>query len=189
MRYISLGEVMELKCCEGLDANIVQRIIEEIEGVVDEYCNTSFVPVDFVQISLHKSRIHLIKRPVLDVLSVSNSGVLTEMIDYTIDTLNGVITLLNGFKSGVYEITYQYGYKAVPATVKNVIKDLIRLELLKDDANSLMLSETFDGEYSYTRKDSISKEYKDILSRLDMFRVDEVDTLTDDRIKVAVRWF
>lgn len=157
-----------------------KRLIE-LSQVVDEYCNTRFVPTSdnfFVDL-IEKVRVR--RTPLLEVSGLSVKGItLVENEEFFVYRDQNRIEINYEppptvfFKKAVH-IDYVFGFLEIPQTVRDVIIEILALETVHNSSNghSTLRSESWDGEYNYQRhsgKDNTLAELrKDILKRLDPF--------------------
>lgn len=176
--YLTIEEVKKYNI-ESINALSDEELTAKItlySEIVDEYCNTKFSPVRHTEKLNASSKLRLSKTPILSVESVKylNEIELKEDIDYYIYLQKNVIEIDDIFlndierRKNALTIQYEYGYKEVPAIVKAVILDLLKLDISTKDIDENLKGENWDGEYSYTRssKETESRK-KDILSLLD----------------------
>lgn len=173
--YISIDEVKSsnIDIFKGLDDDYIQKRLNNLSRVIDEYCNTKFTPtIDNWRTDL-RTRNKVPKKPLLSVEDVKVKDI--ELVEDTDFYVYERINLVEIDDTSIYEkrkkalnIEYTYGYEIVPAIVKEVL-----LELLKDNVASLshttgrVKSEQWE-DYSYTLSDS-NEVMKNILSLLDQF--------------------
>jgi hypothetical protein len=198
--YITIDEVKErnIDVLKDMSDNEMVKQIELISQEIDEYCNTRFQPTeDMYKLDLC-DKFYTRHKPLLEVNSLKlitkelvpdeEYFAYTEISKIVLDAnIEGILK----FRKAL-EVNYSYGYNVVPATVKQVLIDLIKLdEYTKNYQSTGVQSENWDGEYSYTA--NTSKDFtptnlrKDILSRLKDFVVDEyTEPKTNRTVKVRV---
>ena len=177
---------------KDLDEFELERRISLVSGEIDEYCNTRFLPTKDIFTLDYTERFHTRRGPliVVDVLFVNGMEMLQNR-EYFEYPESSRIEFCRNLQVGNYrkaiEVRYLFGHDTVPATVKSVIVDLIKLDV---EAATTQLdgihSENWDGEYQYskvTSKDLTPGELRNsILSRLDKFKVpvfvEPIDTST-----------
>ncbi len=195
--YVTVDEIKqkEIKSLENLSDNKLECYIELMSGEVDEYCNTKFKLTKDIYTLDYKRKFFTRKQPLISVNNIElEEYPLFENEDFFVYTEKSRIELAE-FKvervKKAIKIEYLYGYKEVPATVKQVIIDLIKLQ--EESKNAILngiQSENFDGEYSYSlhsSKDFTPSELrKAILERLDIFKVKPYIETNNNRIVKAM---
>lgn len=164
-----------------LEVERLEPLIEMYSNLIDEYCRTKFAPTEAELKADVVKRIYPPHLPLLSVVEMAYQGtVLAEDVDYYPYPESGVIVLddPDNFEKRRRSIAvkYTYGYDEIPAAVKRVIADLIKLDTSTTDADGMsrdptIVSESFDGDYSYSKNSSKTVEdmRRDILSLLDQF--------------------
>ena len=163
--YLTIDEVKAFNSEELADKTDEQLrlLIELNSGIVDEYCRTKFRPTTEIFTADVADHIKLPKGPLLQVDSILyHGGPLTADRDFFAYPETGIVELANtdkysSTKRSLY-ISYQYGYAEVPAIVKKVILDLMKLDVQSSGYNALESQESWDGEYSYQRNTSKTAE-------------------------------
>jgi hypothetical protein len=155
--------------------------IEQVSGEIDEYCNTRFLPTEDTFTLDFTERFHTRRGPLIEVTVLFVNGM--EMLqnrEYFEYPETSRIEFCRNLNVDCYrkaiEVRYIFGHETVPATVKAVIVELVKLDV---EASSIQIdglhSENWDGEYQYskvTSKDLTPAEIRNaILSRLDKFKV------------------
>lgn len=177
---LSLAEAKKIKGIETLNDEEIISIVEEQEGIIEEYCNTVFRPTPFKEKRDALTRILLRKRPILNinVLKIKEKTCIEDkdFFLYPEKNLVEIPNLFNdlyslSFSNRCITIEYNFGYVKVPSTVKNALKSLIRLQVEDNSTDSKlgMESESWD-DYSYTRTKKTTEKMKDeILASLTRF--------------------
>lgn len=190
--YISIEEVKNsnITIFEDLEDNYIQKRLNDLSRVIDEYCNTKFTPtIDNWRTDV-RTRNKVPKRPLLSVENVEVKGM--ELIEDNDFYIYERINLIEIDDTSKYEkkkkaltINYTYGHEEVPAIVKEVL-----LELLKDNVASLshttgrVKSEQWD-DYSYTLSES-NEVMKNILSMLDKFIEHDEEERQSNKIRAML---
>ena len=161
--------------------NKLNKRLIELSLVVDEYCNTRFIPthdnffVDFSE--KFRSR----RTPLLDVEDINiGESTLIENQHYFVYEEQNRIELNYELPDDIYfkravSVSYQFGFPEIPQTVKDVIIDLLVLEegFNSGAGQSSLQSENWDSEYSYQshsgKDNTLAELRKNILSRLAPF--------------------
>ncbi len=198
--YVTVEEVRgrNVEVLNNMSAEELAMQIESISAEVEEYCNTKFRPTtDNYKLDLCDS-FYLRHRPVLEVTSLKLNKIplIEDEEFFTYPDVAKVVVTINKndvktFRKAL-EIEYKYGYEKVPATVKQVIIDLIKLDETAKNYQAVGLqSENWAGDYSYTA--NTSKDFtptnlrKDILSRLDDFVEEEyTEPKTNRTVKARI---
>lgn len=179
--YISIDDVKSsnIAIFEGLEDSYIQKRLNNLSRVIDEYCNTKFTPTEDNWRTDLRARNKVPRKPLISVESVEVRGsLLSEDTDYYVYEEKNLIEIENisEYKNRKKALTlnYTYGYREVPAIVKEVL-----LELFKDGISNLthtvgrVKSEQWE-DYSYTLDNSDTIE--PILLRLSRFiEEDEVE--------------
>lgn len=161
---------------------------------IDEYCNTKFLPTEDIYNFDLCEKFYTRHRPLLNVTSLCLHGVELEENEVFFVYIDNSKININPLecqnRKKALEINYIYGYKEVPATVKQVLIDLLKLDIETNDSRSIGLqSENWDSEYSYSMygsKDFTPAEFrKNILKRLDIFKIEPYIELKNTRIVKA----
>ncbi len=190
--YLTLGDIKNsrIPLFNELPDEFIQKRLNNLSRVIDEYCNTKFTPtIDSWRTDL-KSRNTTPNKPLLSVENVEVRGdILVEDADYYVYEKKNLIeiddTSIYEKKKKALTIDYTYGHKEVPAIVKEVL-----LELLKDSVSSLshttgrVKSEQWE-DYSYTLSDS-NEVMRSILSMLDKFIEEEEVERQSNKIKAML---
>jgi len=180
--YVTIEDVRarNIEALNNMSDEELAMQIESISAEIEEYCNTKFRPTaDTYKLDLCES-FYLRHKPILEITSLKlNKIPLIEDEEFFVypDVAKVVVTVykddVKTFRKAL-EVEYKYGYEKAPATVKQVIIDLIKLDETSKDYKSVGIqSENWAGDYSYTV--NTSKDFtptnlrKDILSRLGDF--------------------
>lgn len=174
MYMISLAEAKKIQGLENMSDEDITSLVEEKEGEIEEYCNTTFKPTTNLEKRDASTKIYLKKRPLLGVNTIHVKNIpLTEDTNFYVYPEKNLVEIPDLFdivqnvpKRSIL-IDYSFGYVKVPSTVKSVLKDLIRLQVEKDNSKLglTMKSEGWE-DYNYSRGDSPQVIEKDILGRL-----------------------
>lgn len=194
--YITVDDVKESKATvfeslvDGASDDFIQKRLNDLSRVIDEYCNTKFTPTQSSYKADLKSRNITPNKPLLSVQSVDVKGtLLAEDIDYYVYENSSLIeienTALYDKKKKALTVEYTYGYDETPAIVKEVLLDLLRDTVSNlTQATGRVKSEQWD-DYSYTLSDS-SDVTNEILSRLDRFIEDEELEKSNNKIRAML---
>lgn len=171
---------------EGLHDDFIENRLKALSGVIDEYCNTKFVPTKTEWNTDLKRKVKTLKKPLLfvDKLKVLGNE-LEEDFDYYVYPERNLIEFedISDYKrrkKALYLI-YTYGYEEVPAIVKEVLLELFKDSLSNANITNKVKSEQWE-DYSYTLSDS-TETIQSILSILDKYIEDE-EEITEGRNKV-----
>ena len=177
--YWMFGNIDSLK---DLDEGTLELKIAQVSAEIDEYCNTRFLPTEDTFMLDYTERFHTRRGPLImvKVLFVNGMEMLQnrEFFEYPESSR---IEFCRNLKVDNYrkaiEVRYLFGHGTVPATVKSVIVELMKLDA--ESANIPMdglHSENWDSEYQYTKatsKDLTPAELRNaILARLDKFKIE-----------------
>jgi len=195
--YIKISELWLFKDVKVLKEACKMQLLNNIKLVsaeIDEYCNTRFEPTEDSYFHDLCEKFHTRRQPLVEVTSLKLCGCgLKENRDFFVYPEDSRIEIedLNAkrYKKAL-EINYLFGYSEVPATVKQVIVDLLKLDAeTKNSPLQGMQSENWNGEYSYARQSS--KDFtpaelrKNILSRLDIFKIEPFTEVKNTRVARA----
>lgn len=195
MAYITIEEIkkLQIKSLEELDDEALQVRIDRLSGLVEEYCNTKFEPTDHKQKFDVASKLRVAKTPLIEVGKFVYAGTeQVEDLDYYVYTDLNVIEIEDTCqferKKNSIQVEYKYGYEKVPATVKEVIIELLKLEVEQKDQSNTVKSETFDKEYSYTKQSGTDnvKTKEGILALLDRYVEEEYVPISNKRVRARV---
>ncbi|GMG96251.1 hypothetical protein [Tepidimicrobium xylanilyticum] len=168
------------------DEFIVKRLID-LSRVIDEYCNTKFIPTGTEWTTDLRRKIKTLKKPLLHVDELKVFGVtLVENEDYYVyPEKNAIefedISKYQKRKKAVY-IKYTYGYEEIPAIVKEVLLELFKESIVNANNIYRVKSEQWE-DYSYTLADN-TETMQNILSRLDRFIEDDANIAEESSNKV-----
>lgn len=185
MYMISLAEAKKIQGLENMSDEDIQSLVEEKEGEIEEYCNTTFKPTTHLEKRDASTKIYLKKRPLLSVntIHVKNIPLVEDTNFYVYPEKNLVeipdlFDISNTIPRRSILVDYSFGYAKVPSTVKSVLKDLIRLQVEKDNSKIglTMKSEGWE-DYNYSKGDSPQVIEKDILGKL--LKYVETETVDD----------
>lgn len=191
--YITIDEIKQsdIKSINHLSEDRLEYYIDLMSREIDEYCNTKFEPTQDQYTLDYKKKFFTRKQPLINVNSILlNYNPILVDEDFFVYAEKSRIELVEIEVEKVKKaisIDYIYGYEEVPATVKQVIIELIKLD--EDSKNfkaSNIQSENFDGEYSYSlygSKDFTPSELrKALFKRLDIFKVKPYIETTNNRL-------
>ena len=158
--YLTVEEVKEsrITVLEGLPDEFIAKRIEDLSSLIDEYCNTRFIPTTAEWKMDLKRRVKMFRKPLLSVEELKvQEDLLLEDEDYYVYPEKNLIEFedISEFKrrkKALY-IKYIYGYKEVPAIVKEVLLELFRDSVVGATTTSKVKSEQWE-DYSYTLADS-----------------------------------
>ena len=178
--YLTIEDVKNSRIVafEGLPDEFIEKRIETLSRVIEEYCNTKFTPTEATWSTDLKRKIVTLKKPLLHVneLEVLSSP-LEENEDYYVYPEKNLIEFEDISKyerrKKALSIKYTYGYEEVPAIVKEVLLDLFKENASDASTTSKIKSEQWE-DYSYTLADN-TEITQDILARLDRFAEDDSD--------------
>jgi hypothetical protein len=161
------------------DDFIIKRL-EILSGVIDEYCNTRFVPTEIEWRTDLKRKVRTLKRPLISVNELMiQDNLLEEDLDYYVYPERNLIEFEDILeykrrKKTLY-IKYVYGHEEVPAIVKEVLLELFKDSIEGSNVSGRVKSEQWE-DYQYTLADG-SQSIKGILSMLDRFIEDEEEII------------
>ncbi len=187
--YLTVEDIKSSRVAafEGLPDEFIEKRLKDLSGVIDEYCNTRFAPTKTEWRTDLKSRVKVLKRPliaveevkVLDEVLVENEGYYVYPEKNLIEFEN--ISKYKKRKKTLY-INYTYGYEEVPAIVKEVLLELFKDSLVSANTTNRVKSEQWE-DYSYTLADS-TETTQNILARLDRFIEDDLDYIEEGTNKI-----
>lgn len=176
--YLTVEEVNEsrITALEGLPDEFIAKRIEDLSRLIDEYCNTRFLPTTVEWKTDLKRRIKTFRKPLLtvDELKILEDQ-LEEDEDYYVYPEKNLIEFedisqYQRKKKALY-IKYTFGYEETPAAVKEVLLELFRDSVVHSGTTSKVKSEQWE-DYSYTLADSTETALS-ALSMLDRFIEDD----------------
>jgi|GEM_PF-6177596 len=187
--YLTVEEVKEsgISALKDLDDEFIEKRIEVLSGVIDEYCNTRFEPTEIEWTTDLRIRVKTLKKPLLSVeeLKILDDP-LEENEDYYVYPEKNLIEFEDILdykrRKKVLYIKYFYGHEEVPAIVKEVLLELLKDSVVSSDTTSRMKSETWE-DYSYTLSDT-SETRASILSMLDKFIEDSTEYIESSSNKI-----
>lgn len=191
--YITLEELKALNISSftTLSDEQLEYQINLISKEINEYCNTKFTPTQDIYNFDLCEKFYTRNKPLLKVTALCLHKIeLQENETFFVYIDNAKINI-NPMecenRKKALEISYIYGYEETPATVKQVLIDLLKLDIETNNSRSIGLqSENWDSEYSYSMygsKDFTPAEFrKNILKRLDIFKVEPCIELKNTRI-------
>lgn len=187
--YLTVEEVKEsgINALKDLSDEFLEKRIEALSGVVDEYCNTRFEPTEIEWTTDLRVRVKTLKKPLLSVEELKIlDEVLVENEDYYVYPEKNLIEFEDILdyqrKKKILYVKYIYGYEEVPAIVKEVLLELLKDSVVSSDTTSRMKSETWE-DYSYTLSDT-SETRASILSMLDRFIEDSTEYVESSSNKI-----
>lgn len=176
--YLTVEEVNEsrITALEGLPDEFIAKRIEDLSRLIDEYCNTRFLPTTVEWKTDLKRRIKTFRKPLLavDELKILEDQ-LEEDEDYYVYPEKNLIEFedisqYQRRKKALY-IKYTFGYEETPVAVKEVLLELFRDSVVHSGTTSKVKSEQWE-DYSYTLADSTETALS-ALSMLDRFIEDD----------------
>ena len=176
--YLTVEEVKEsrITALEGLPDEFIAKRIEALSRLIDEYCNTRFLPTTVEWKTDLKRRIKTFRKPLLtvDELKILEDQ-LEEDEDYYVYPEKNLIEFedisqYQRRKKALY-IKYTFGYEETPVAVKEVLLELFRDSVVHSGTTSKVKSEQWE-DYSYTLADSTETALS-ALSMLDRFIEDD----------------
>ena len=187
--YLTVEEVKNSRVAafEGLPDEFIEKRLENLSKVIEEYCNTRFVPTETEWNTDLKRKIRTIKKPLLYVNELKVLGTnLEENEDFYVYPEKSLIEFENiseyKKRKKVLYINYTYGYEEVPAIVKEVLLELFKDSLVNANTTNRVKSEQWE-DYSYTLADS-TETTQNILARLDRFIEDDLDYVEEGTNKI-----
>ncbi len=158
-----------------LTDNKLLMLIKRYSGIIDDYCNTKFVPTTHNFVCDYHKTIKVMKTPLLHVETLTYlEHPLAENKDFFVYSEQNLIEMglkINASRKRAIKVDYTYGFDEAPETVKFVLGQLIVLYYSNnEELNTTLQSENFDGEYSYQKGNkSFEDMFKEILSLLDKY--------------------
>lgn len=151
MKYLTIEQVQE--AYPELSLERQNKLGESVDRLIDEYLDTSFEPLQHLEILDSQSYIRPSRIPIVSVESLSDNGVNLEK-DVGYFVYKGHIKLVapSGYNQAI-EISYTHGYSSVPEMVKTVAEQILWFRALSK--NPQVAKESFE-EYSYELVDSPS---------------------------------
>lgn len=195
--YVTVDEIkaLNIKKISNLSEEKLEYYIKIISKEIDEYCNTVFEPTKESDKLDYKKLIYVKKRPLIKIEEIIiNEKNLQENKHFFVYPEKSKVEFIDmKIKNPKRAVTlyYIYGFENVPATVKSVIVDLLKLtEESNSYSNTGIQSENWDGEYSYSMhssKDFLPTELrKNILQRLDIFKQNSYEESENYRVVKAM---
>lgn len=177
----------------------LNKRLMELSLVVDEYCNTKFIPTDdnfFVDFS---EKFKVRRTPLLNVNDINIGNYkLIENINFFSYLEQNRIELKYELPQGIYfkkavRVFYKFGFLEIPQTVKDVIVELLALEegFNSSAGHPAIQSENWDNEYSYQshsgKDNTLAELRKNILARLNPYiQPKYIEPKRDGNIRVMV---
>lgn len=186
--YLTVEDIKKSRVASltELPDEFIEKRLEVLSKVIDEYCNTRFVPTVTEWRTDLKRKVKTLKRPLLhvDELTVQDN-LLEEDIDYYVyperNSIEFEDILEYKRRKKTLFIKYTYGHDEVPAIVKEVL-----LELFKDSMEGLTISGRVKSEqwedYQYTLSDSTETTER-ILSMLNRY-IENEDEIVESSNKI-----
>lgn len=176
--YLTVEDIKESKVAALIELpdEFIRKRLENLSGVIDEYCNTKFIPTKIEWRTDLKSKVRTLKKPLINVINLKiQDNLLEEDLDYYVYPERNLIefedTLEYKRRKKTLYIKYVYGHEEVPAIVKEVLLELFKDSIEGSNVSGRVKSEQWE-DYQYTLADS-SKSILGILSLLDRFIEDE----------------
>ena len=182
--YVTVEEYKRRYLNTGLSDEDIDLGIDSVSTMVEEYCNTKFVPTADKYSLDFESKFYTRKAPLISVSNLTiHKIILDENKEFYAYPENRIVELDEDLKppnktKKVLSIQYTYGHEIVPTAVKEVILDLINLNdlIAKGEISSTAYqSESWDGEYTYTKasgeESTATAIRKQILSRLEPYKI------------------
>ena len=118
---------------EAALASLVEDLIEQASGIVDQYCGRDFALHEAVNERYDGSgrlRLPLRGWPIISVTSVAVGGVaLAEGVDYEVLPGGGILERVDGavWPPGLRNVSvvYSHGYVSPPAAITGIVEDLV----------------------------------------------------------------
>ena len=178
--YLTVEDIKESKVAALIELpdDFIEKRLINLSKVIDEYCNTRFVPTKIEWRTDLKRKVKTLKRPLINVINLKvQDDPLEEDLDYYVYPERNLIEFEDILeykrrKKALY-IKYAYGYTEVPAIVKEVLLELFKDSIEGSNISGRVQSEQWE-DYQYTLSNS-SQSIKGILSMLDRFIEDEED--------------
>ena len=187
--YLTVEDIRNSRVAafEELPDEFIEKRLENLSKVIEEYCNTRFVPTETEWNTDLKRKIRTIKKPLLYVNELKVLGTnLEENEDFYVYPEKSLIEFENiseyKKRKKVLYINYTYGYEEVPAIVKEVLLELFKDSLVNANTTNRVKSEQWE-DYSYTLADS-TETTQNILARLDRFIEDDLDYVEEGTNKI-----
>jgi hypothetical protein len=151
---------------QSLTPEELNTIDQSLTGIIEEYCNTTFEPVDYVG-EILDSRDPMVPDhlPLISVASlIDNDVVFTENIDFWVYQLSIKVKSPSKVNKGVV-ISYRAGFQTIPQQVKLVAEDLANYWAFKRSEGSQLFYKSQEFE---ERSYEVQKDFNEsrILSRL-----------------------
>lgn len=180
--YLTVEDIKESKVAALIELSdeFIEKRLEILSGVIDEYCNTKFIPTKIEWRTDLKSKVRTLKKPLINVINLKiQDDLLEEDLDYYVYPERNLIefedTLEYKRRKKALYIKYVYGHEEVPAIVKEVLLELLKDSMEGSNVSGRVKSEQWE-DYQYTLADS-SKSILGILSMLDRFIEDEEEII------------
>lgn len=186
--YLTVEDIKKSRVASltELPDDFIEKRLEVLSKVIDEYCNTRFVPTVTEWRTDLKRKIKTLKRPLLHVDKVTvQDNLLHEDIDYYVYPERNLIEFEDILeykrRKKTLFIKYTYGHKEVPAIVKEVLLELLKDSLENSNISGRVKSEQWE-DYQYTLSDSTETTEK-ILSMLNRY-IESEDEVVESSNKI-----
>lgn len=180
--YLTVEDVKKSQVAALIELpdEFIEKRLEVLSGVIDEYCNTKFVPTKIEWRTDLKRKVKTLKRPLINVMNLKiQDDLLEEDLDYYVYPERNLVEFEDILeykrrKKTLY-IKYVYGHEEVPAIVKEVLLELFKASMEGSNVSGRVKSEQWE-DYSYTLSDS-AETIQSILSMLDRYVEDEEEII------------
>lgn len=190
--YVTVEDIRESRVAglEELPSYFIQKRLNELSRVIDEYCDTRFEPTQAEWRTDLKSKVKVLNTPLISVeeVSVLNDTLIEDEHYYVYperDTIEieGIMNYPKRKKA--LSLRYTYGYAEVPALVKEVLMELFKdsISMLKQSSGRIK-SESWE-DYTYTLADS-TEVVQGMLGRLSRFKKQYEPERASDKVRAML---
>ncbi len=169
-----------------LDPVGIEEIRNSITGLILEYCNTTFEPIDYTD-EKYDSSSEIIPehRPIISVSQITDTGILlTENIDYYVYPNRIFLENPSYLRKGIV-ISYKAGFPKVPEIVYIVARELLNYRHFKETQGAQLFykSQTFE-EREYQVNEDLDEQK--ILSKLSHLVQPLTISKSGSRIRIGI---
>ena len=169
-----------------LPDDFIEKRLDVLSRLIDEYCNTRFVPTETEWRTDLKRKVKTLKRPLINVNKLMiQDNLLEEDIDYYVYPERNLVEFEDILeykrrKKTLY-IKYTYGHEEIPAIVKEVLLELFKDTMEGSNVSGRVKSEQWE-DYQYTLSDATGTTGR-ILSMLNRY-IESEDEVVESSNKI-----
>ncbi len=173
----------ELQITTSDDDDYLSRLLDRVSEGIETYCGRVFAVEtvrEVFRLEAHAwKKIILARRPIVEIGSVTECGVVLAEADYEIDVESGELFRLSndmriGWRLGKITVAYAGGYETIPGPIQQKIFDMVKLGQVSRTRDPSLRSENIlEGLYSYTLfspTDSVGGFPPDVAAVLNQYR-------------------